>query len=76
MTMISVAGGKSLALLPEFVDQSEDVAVIFRQQLPQVLAAFRLGVTFGHYPGRGEVLVNLAVQLLPVGDDHEGPVAR
>ena len=41
-----------------------------------MLAAFRLGAAFGHHPGRGEVLVDLPVQFLPVGDDHKGPVAR
>ena len=55
---------------------SEDVAVILREQLAQVLAAFRLGAAFGHHPRRGEVLVNLPVQFLSVGDHHEGPVAR
>jgi len=63
-------------LSAELVDQCEDVAVILAEQLPQVLAAFRLGVVFHHHPGRGEVLVDLAVQFLPVRDDHEGPVAR
>ena len=66
-----------LALLgAELVDQGEDVAVILCEQLPQMFAAFRLGAAFGHHPRRGEILVNLPVQFLPVGDHHEGPVAR
>src|SRR5208337_3665495 len=60
----------------EFVDQGENIAVILGEQLPQVLAAFRLCTAFGDYPRRREVLVNLAVQFLPVGDHHKGPVAR
>ena len=61
----------------ELLDQGEDVAVVFLEQLLQVLPAlgpdafFRLGD--GAHPG--EVLVDLVVQIVAVGDDHEGPVA-
>ena len=60
----------------ELVDQGENIAVILGEQAAEVLAAFRLGTAFGHYSRRGEVLVNLPVQFLPVGDHHKGPVAR
>ena len=42
-----------------------------------MLAALRahafLGL--GHRPHAGKVLVNLVIQVAPVGDDHESPVA-
>ena len=45
------------------------------QQLLQVLAAVGLAL-LGHGPGVAEVLVDLVVQVVPVGDDQERPVAR
>ena len=52
--------------------------MILLEQFLEMLAA--LGVDtpllFGDHPAPCEVLVNLAVQLLAVGDDDEGPVSR
>ena len=67
----------SLALVgAKLLNQREDIAVILRKQLPQVFAAFRLGVGFGYNACRGEMLVDLPVQFLPVGDHHKCPVPR
>ena len=66
----------SLPLLGvELLDQREDVAMILRQQLPEVLAARRLGLLLGDGATGHELLVDLIVQLVAVGDDDEGPVA-
>ena len=60
----------------ELLDQREDVAMILGQQLPEVLAARRLGLLLGDGAAGHELLVDLIVQLVAVGDDDEGPVAR
>ncbi len=68
--------GVALALgRPELLDQREDVAVVLAQKLPQMRAAGRLRVLLGHRTAGGKRLVDLIVQLVPVGHDHEGPVA-
>ena len=61
----------------ELVDQREDVAVVARQQLAQFRAGLGVAdVRIAHRAAGGEGLGDLLVQLHPVGDDHEGPVAR
>ena len=68
--------GVALALgRAELLDQRENVAVVFGQQLLQMRAAGRLGLLLGHSTAGRERLVDLIVQLVPIGDDHEGPVA-
>ncbi len=59
------------------MDQREDVALLARQQLAQMDAALRLTILdeLRERPDRGEGPGDLLVQLLPVGDDDEGPVA-
>ena len=65
-----------LALLrSEFLDQREDESVVFCEQLLQVFATVSL-TFFGHGPGVAEVLVNLVVEIVSVGDDEERPIAR
>ena len=66
------------ALGVELLDQGEDVAVVLPQELAQVLAAARpdAALRLGDRARVGEVAVDLLVELLPVGDDQEGPVAR
>ena len=67
-----------LALLgrDELVDQREHVPVVLAQQLAQM--GRRLSVDLpprGDHPRIGEVPVELLVELLAVGDQHERPVA-
>ena len=56
-------------------DQAEDEAVIFREQLLQVFTAIGLTL-FGHGSRAAEVLVNLVVEIIAVGDNKKCPVAR
>lgn len=60
----------------ELVDQGEDVAVILAEDLAQVAAAGRLAMALGRGSAGGEGAVDLVVEFGPVGDDHEGQVAR
>ena len=59
----------------EFVNECKHIPVVFAQQLPQVSGASGLRPFFGHHAGVGEVLVNLIIQLVAVGDHHKRPVA-
>jgi hypothetical protein len=71
--------GEPLASLsPELLDQRKHVAVIFRQQLRQMLRAGRPHPVFrfGHRAHAGEVLIKLVVEFGPVGHPDERPVAR
>jgi hypothetical protein len=63
----------------ELLDQREDIEVVFFvQHPPQTHGALRANplLVFEQCAGVGEVAVDLPVQVFPVGDDHEGPVAR
>ena len=67
----------ALDLGAELLDQGEDIAMVLAQKLLQVgavLGAHALGL-LGDRLARRESLVDLVVQVGPVGDDHEGPVA-
>ena len=82
MTMMSDRVGENRVAFAvfraELLDQREDVAVVFLIQHPlQALAAVGPDplFVFEHGSGVGEVPVDLAVQVLTVGDDHERPVA-
>ena len=70
-------GNRPPRLRPELLDQREDVAVVLGQQLLQMLRAVGLHpfLRLRDRAHAGEVLVNLVVQFLPVGHDHERPVA-
>ena len=46
----------------ELVNQGEDIAVVFTEQLPQVSTASCLCFILGYCPGGGEVLVDLPIQ--------------
>jgi hypothetical protein len=59
----------------ELLDQGEDVAMVLAQQATQRRGAVGLGLLLGHGADVDEVLVDLIVQLLPIGDDDEGPAA-
>jgi hypothetical protein len=63
-------------LVPELLDQREDVALIAAQQLLQVLAAGGAHVLARGGAGGLEGLADLVVQLLAVGHDHEGATAQ
>ncbi len=68
--------GVGLALLgAELLDQREDVAVILAEQLLEVGTALCVGLHLVDCPRGSEGLVDLLVQLVAVGDDHERPVA-
>src|SRR6185369_15936193 len=60
---------------PKLLDQREDVPVVFLQKLLQVLTILGLHLVFSDRPCRSELLVDLAVQLLAIRHDQEGPVA-
>ena len=63
-------------LLVEFLHQAEHVALVLAQQGFQVRAASRAGVVaLSHHAAAHVGLVDLAVQVIAVGDDHEGVVA-
>ena len=60
----------------ELVDQREHISVVLAQQLAQMGRC--LGVNLlsgGDPPGVGEVAIELFVEFLAVGDQHEGPAA-
>ncbi len=60
----------------ELVDQREDVAVVLAKELAEMLGRLSVDVLARGEDARvGEVLVELVVELLPVGDLDEGPVA-
>ena len=63
-------------LVPELLDQREDVALVAAQQLFQVFATGGAHVLAGRRAGGLEGLGDLVVQLLAVGDDHEGGTAQ
>ena len=82
MTMMSDRVGEHrvafAVLRAELLDQREDVAVVFLVQHPlQALTAVSPDplFVFQHCSCVGEVAVDLAVQVVTVGDDHERPVA-
>src|SRR5690606_25473228 len=61
----------------ELVDEREHVPMVLPEELPQVLTtlcAYRC-LRLGNSSYAREVFVDLLVQLSPVGDDDEGPVA-
>ena len=62
----------------EFMDKGEDVAVIFAQEHFQTLAAggSNCPLGFGDCAGSREILIDLAVEFIAVGDDDKGPIAR
>ena len=63
-------------IVPELLDQREDVALVAAQQLFQVFATGGAHVLAGRRAGRLESLGDLIVQLLAVGDDDEGGTAQ
>ena len=75
-----VARGAALAghdVPVEFLDQREDVRLVLRQQPAQVLSARGpAGVAVVvHHPAAGEGLIDLAVEVVAVGQHQEGEVA-
>ena len=61
----------------EFLDQREDQPLVLTEKLPHLLAVLGLGgFGFGDRAGVQEVPVDLSVQIVAVGDDHEREVAR
>ena len=59
----------------KFVDQGENISVVLAQQSAQVGAALGLGVFLGDDSGAGEGAIDLVVEIEPIGDHHEGPIA-
>ena len=79
--MMSLRGRQQricLALVPaEFLDQREHQPLVLAEELAHLLAVLRLrGFGFGDCAGVQEVPVNLPVQIVTVGHDYEGEVAR
>ncbi len=66
------------ALDVKLLDEGKDITMVFSQELLQVFAARRADLVFRfrHGARAGKVLVDLVVQVGPVGDDHERPVAN
>lgn len=62
-------------LRAELLDQRKDVAVIFAEQLLEMSTAGGMGLDLTYSTNSSEGLVDLLVQLVAVGDDHECPVA-
>src|SRR5258708_3224679 len=63
---------------PKFVDEREDVTMIANQELAQVSCSFRVTLVafrFAHRTTCLEGLRDLIIQLGPIGDDDEGPIA-
>ena len=80
MTMMSLRGDSSgigLAFVPaKFLDQREHQPLVLAKKLPHLLAVFGLrSLGFGDGAGVQEVPVNLPVQVVPVGHDHESEIA-
>ena len=71
--------GVRLAIVSaELLNKREQVAVVFGiEKLLQMVGTLRPDVLFllNHRAGRGEVLVDLSVEVFAVGDDEERPVA-
>ncbi len=61
----------------ELLDERKQIPVLLSQQLLELLATARVNraLVLGDGSGGGEGLVDLAVELLAVGDDEEGPDA-
>ena len=63
-------------ILVELVDQAEDVAVVLLQSCSRSSPDAARGVSLSAMPHAGEGLVNLVVEVVTVGHQQEGEIAR
>src|SRR5699024_5734480 len=61
----------------KFMDERKYIAMIFAEQLLELLLAVGPDLLFGlgHCSHSSKVLINLVVQVQPVGNNHKLPVA-
>ena len=57
----------------ELLNKRENVAMVFSQQLLEFFTTLCLYVLLCHCSTVHESLVDLVVEFVPIGDNHEGP---